>query len=86
MRPTCKHADYMSRMIQIRHVPDALHRQLKIRAAEADMTLSDYLKAELEQLAAQPTLAQIAARLRDLAPVELEEPVVDVLQHARDGR
>ena len=86
MRPTCKHAAHMSRMIQIRHVPDALHRQLKIRAAEADMTLSDYLKAELEQLAAQPTLAQIAARLRDLAPVELDEPVVDVLQHARDGR
>jgi antitoxin FitA len=86
MRYACKHVLDMSRMIQIRHVPDALHRQLKIRAAEADMTLSDYLKAELEQLAAQPTLAQIAARLRDLAPVELDEPLVDVLQHARDGR
>jgi antitoxin FitA len=86
MRYACKHVLDMSRMIQIRHVPDALHRQLKIRAAEADMTLSDYLKAELEQLAAQPTLAQIAARLRDLAPVELDEPLVDVLQHARNGR
>jgi plasmid stability protein len=73
-------------MIQIRHVPDALHRQLKIRAAEADMTLSDYLKAELEQIAAQPTLAQIADRLRELEPVTLDEPVVDVLRNARDQR
>jgi plasmid stability protein len=73
-------------MIQIRHVPDALHRQLKIRAAEAGMTLSDYLKAELEQIAAQPTLAQIADRLRELEPVTLDEPVVDVLRNARDRR
>lgn len=77
---------HMSRMIQIRHVPDALHRQLKIRAAEADMTLSDYLKGELEQIAAQPTLAQIADRLRELEPVTLDEPVVDVLRNARDRR
>jgi plasmid stability protein len=76
----------MPRMIQIRHVPDALHRQLKIRAAEADMTLSDYLKAELEQIAAQPTLAQIAVRLRELEPVALDEPVVDVLRSARHHR
>jgi plasmid stability protein len=76
----------MSRLIQIRHVPDALHRQLKIRAAEADMTLSDYLKAELEQIAAQQTLSQIAARLRELEPVTLDEPVVDVLRRARDSR
>ncbi|MCC6245972.1 MAG: hypothetical protein IT353_24275 [Gemmatimonadaceae bacterium] len=73
-------------MIQIRHVPDALHRTLKIRAAEADMTLSDYIKLELEQMAARPTLAQIAARLNALQPVELNEPVVDILQQARDAR
>ena len=76
----------MPKMIQIRHVPDLLHRQLKIRAAEADMTLSDYLKQELEQIAARPTLAQIAERLGALAPVELDEPVVDVLRDARNAR
>lgn len=76
----------MPKMIQIRHVPDALHRTLKIRAAEADMTLSDYIKLELEQMAARPTLAQIAARLNALQPVELNEPVVDILQQARDAR
>ena len=76
----------MPKMIQIRHVPDLLHRRLKIRAAEADMTLSDYLKQELEQIAARPTIAQIAERLDALAPVELDEPVVDVLRDARNAR
>lgn len=86
MSLTCSHVFDMSKMIQIRHVPDALHRKLKIRAAEADMTLSDYIKGELEQMAARPTLAQIAARLKALEPVELGESVVDILGEARDAR
>ena len=40
----------MSTMIQIRNVPDALHRQLKSRAALAGMSLSDYLLAEGRQI------------------------------------
>ncbi len=86
MLVTCTHVTNMSKMIQIRHVPDVLHRKLKIRAAEADMTLSDYIKLELEQMAARPTLTQIATRLRALEPVELEESVVDILRQARDAR
>ena len=46
----------MSKMIQIRNVPDALHRRLKARAAEAGMSLSDYLLAELRRSAERPTL------------------------------
>ena len=76
----------MPKMIQIRHVPDVLHRKLKVRAAEADMTLSDYIKGELEQMAGRPTLAQIAARLKALDPVELDKSVGDILQDARDSR
>ena len=73
-------------MIQIRHVSDALHRKLKVHAVEADMTLSDYIKLELEQMASRPTLAQIAARLKGLEPVELDESIVDILRDARDAR
>jgi plasmid stability protein len=73
-------------MIQIRHVPDVLHRRLKVRAAEADMTLSDFIKQELELMAARPTLTEMAARLNALEPVELAEPVVDILRGARDAR
>jgi antitoxin FitA len=82
MLTTCAHVTHMPKMIQIRHVPDALHRTLKVRAAEADMTLSDYIKLELERMA----LADIAARLNALQPIELDEPVVDILQQARDAR
>jgi hypothetical protein len=59
----------MSKMIQIRNVPDDLHRKLKVRAAEAGMTLSDYL---LSQTAEKPTLAEMMERLRQREPVELD--------------
>ena len=49
----------MAKMIQIRHVPDALHKRLRARAALAGMTLSDYLRQELERTAAQLTPAEL---------------------------
>ncbi|HEX7958379.1 MAG TPA: hypothetical protein VF493_00580 [Terriglobales bacterium] len=45
----------MSKMIQIRNVPDALHRGLKDRAAMAGMSLSDYLLMEIKEIAEKPT-------------------------------
>jgi plasmid stability protein len=53
----------MTVMIQIRNVPDALHRQLKSRAALAGMSLSDYLLSEIRQVAERPTLDEMRARL-----------------------
>jgi plasmid stability protein len=53
----------MTTMIQIRNVPDALHRQLKSRAALAGMSLSEYLLSEIRDLAERPTLAELRARL-----------------------
>lgn len=63
MCSTCKYADDMSRMIQLRNVPDALHRALKARAALAGMSLSDYLLAEIRQVAERPTLGELRERL-----------------------
>jgi hypothetical protein len=53
----------MTVMIQIRNVPDALHRQLKSRAGLAGMSLSDYLLNEIRQVAERPTLDELRARL-----------------------
>jgi antitoxin FitA len=53
----------MTAMIQIRNVPDALHRQLKSRAALAGMSLSEYLLSEIRQVAQRPTLDELRARL-----------------------
>jgi plasmid stability protein len=53
----------MSVMVQIRNVPETLHRRLKSRAALAGMSLSDYLLAEIRRVAEQPTLEELRARL-----------------------
>jgi antitoxin FitA len=53
----------MTVMIQIRNVPDGLHRRLKSRAALAGMSLSEYLLSEIRQVAERPTLDELRARL-----------------------
>ncbi|MGH6662564.1 MAG: FitA-like ribbon-helix-helix domain-containing protein, partial [Rhodospirillales bacterium] len=53
----------MSTTIQIRNVPNALHRRLKARAAMAGMSLSDYLLAEIRGVAERPTIKEIRQRL-----------------------
>jgi hypothetical protein len=56
-------------MIQVRHVPDELHRTLKARAALAGLSLSDYLLQEVQRLAERPTLAELRTRLARRRPV-----------------
>jgi antitoxin FitA len=58
----------MSVMIQIRNVPDSLHRQLKSRAALEGMSLSDYLLREARQSAERPTLREIQERAPARSP------------------
>ncbi len=76
----------MSKMIQIRHVPPALHRTLKARAALAGMTLSDYLRGELERAAERLTVGELRERLRRLEPVAVRERPADALRAERDRR
>jgi plasmid stability protein len=74
----------MSKMVQVRNVPDALHRKLKARASEAGQTLSDYLLAELERLAARPTRQDMLARLHSRKRVSLKTPAAVVIREARE--
>ncbi len=76
----------MSRMIQIRHVPDRLHRRLKARAAAAGMSLSDYLRVELERVAAQLTADEFRQRLSALDPVTVDESPAAAVRRERDAR
>jgi len=75
----------MAKMIQIRNVPDELHRKLKVRAAHEGMTLSDYLLSEVEKVAEKPTLAEMMERLRQRKPVELDEPPEATIRRLRDA-
>jgi plasmid stability protein len=74
----------MSKMIQIRDVPDDLHRRLKVRAAQKGMNLSDYLKRELFRIAERPTLDEMLDRLAQRPPIELSEPIEDIIRADRE--
>ena len=81
---TCFYALYMSAMVQIRNVPDALHRRLKSRAALAGMSLSDYLLGELRQVAERPTLAELRARLNSRTTTAPSVPPAEAVRAERD--
>jgi plasmid stability protein len=76
----------MSRMIQLRNVPDALHRTLKARAAMAGMSLSDYLIAEIRRVAERPTPQELRERLQRRAAVSLPEPAARAVREEREAR
>ena len=80
------HAKHMSVMVQIRSVPDGLHRRLKARAAMAGMSLSEYLLGELRRVAETPTREELLERLRGRVPVDLPESAADAVWAERDGR
>ena len=75
----------MSKMVQVRNVPDAVHRKIKVRATEAGMTLSDYLLAEIERIAALPSRDEMLARLHGRARVRLRTPAARIIRRERDS-
>jgi hypothetical protein len=84
MSETPSNVVHMSKMIQIRNVPDELHLALKTRALEEGMSLSDYLKRELGELATQASFEEIDARIRARGPSGLRsETILSALREAR---
>ena len=59
----------MTRTIQVRNIPERLYRTLKAQAAQAGLSLSDYLLGEFRQIAQLPTLAEFRQRLHTRRPV-----------------
>ena len=76
----------MAKMIQLRNVPDALHRALKARAAMAGMSLSDYLLAEIKEVAERPTLAELRERLNKRRPVSAQLDTSKLVREEREAR
>jgi plasmid stability protein len=73
-------------MIQVRNVPDALHRKLKARAAMQGLSLSDYLLGEIRRVAEQPTLEELWERIKRRGRVELTVNPADLIREERDRR
>jgi len=83
---TCNYAHRMSVMVQIRNVPEGLHRILKARAAMSGMSLSDYLLTELREIAERPTLSELQQRIEGRAPVKLPVSAATLVRAERDAR
>jgi plasmid stability protein len=73
----------MPKMIQVRNVPDSLHRKLKARAASEGLSLSDFVLREMESVAQFPTLKEMAERLASLPPVKYKRSPVEILRQHR---
>jgi plasmid stability protein len=77
---------HMPKMIQVRNVPDDVHRILKTRAAAAGMSLSDYIKHDLELAAARPTIQEIDSRVTARGTSQATtEFILETLRQARGG-
>lgn len=84
---TCLHVPNMAKkMIQLRHVPEDLHKKLKARAALAGMSLSDYLLQEIARLAERPTIAELWERIKRRPPVKSTINPADLVREERDRR
>jgi plasmid stability protein len=81
---TCEYAENMPTMIQIRNVPDGLHRRLKSRASLEGLSLSGYLLREIEEVASRPTARELAKRLAKRTPVKYATSPSEVLREERD--
>jgi antitoxin FitA len=73
-------------MIQVRDVPEAVHGTLKSRAAREGMSLSDFIKRELERVAERPTLREWLEGTRQAKPIPYRRTAAQVIRELRDER
>lgn len=73
-------------MIQIRHVPDSIHRRLKAKAAMEGMSLSDYLRQEVVEIAARPTVSELRQRLAERSSVRTRVTPAQAIRSERENR
>jgi plasmid stability protein len=78
-----RYIDHMPKMVQIRNMPDDVHRQLKSQAAAAGLSLSEYLLREVTKLTEGLSLEELVRRARLRGPVQLGEPIEDIIREMR---
>ena len=73
-------------MIQVRNVPDPVHRTLKARAAREGMSLSDFVKKELERTVERPTMREWLERTQQAKPIPSKRSAAAIVRELRDAR
>jgi antitoxin FitA len=76
----------MGKMVQIRNMPDKLHRTLKARAAQAGMSLSEYLLRELKKVGDKPSVEELLERIRSRPPIEPGVSSGEIIREGREER
>ena len=76
----------MAVVVEIRNVPEDLHRRLKERAALDGMSVSEFLLREIERALARPTREELVQRLRSHGGADLAGSVVEAVAAERKGR
>ena len=76
----------MSKMIQVRDVPESVHGILKARAAREGMSLSDFIKRELERVAERPTMQEWLELTQQAKPIPSRRTAAQVIRELRDER
>lgn len=76
----------MSKMIQVRNVPDRLHRELRRRAGLQGRSLTDYIQKILEREVARPPREEVFQRIRRRRPVDLGIGAAALIRQERDDR
>ncbi len=76
----------MGKMVQIRNVPEGIHRTLKARAALAGLSLSDFLLRELRQVAERPSPEELRRRLAARRPIQADVSPAAAVREERDRR
>ena len=86
MRRTCLYAENMSKMIQVRDVPEQVHSILKARAAREGMSLSDFIKRELEHSVERPTMREWLESTRQAKPISSKRSAAQIVRELRDAQ
>lgn len=76
----------MSKMIQVRNVPDRLHRELVRRARARGQALTDYVQDILEREVARPPAEEVFERISNRQPVALGARAADLIRGERAAR
>lgn len=85
MHSPCSYADCMT-SLQIRNVPDELHRRLKARAALEGQSLSEYALNELRRAMQRPTRRELAERVAAFERSTVSESAANAVRAERDAR
>lgn len=76
----------MNKHVQIRNLSAATHRKLKLRAASEGLTMSDYLRIEIERLVSRPSMKEWLGMVRKREPVDLQQTAAEIIREERDSR